>query len=227
MKDSSINSREEILTRLKAAARAPVGPRPVLPPAREYALDAAQMQKLFVEQLKAQGGVAHSVSDSAALRAKLAEICRQEGISRAMAATDEVVETLDLKAWGAAAGVEIFLASDFPERNAYTQAVFDQVQAGITGADFAVAESGTLVLVHNSRQPRLISLAPLIHFAVVPVQRIVPTYEVALEKIFSAGSYPSQVSLITGPSMTADIQATPFRGMHGPQKLVVVIVETW
>ncbi|MFZ1985252.1 MAG: lactate utilization protein, partial [Desulfatitalea sp.] len=166
------------------------------------------------------------------LLATLAAILRQEAVTRAMATSDAVLATLDLKRWGARIGVEVVTPADFTDRDAYTQAVFDQVQAGITGVDYAVAESGTLVLVHNAHQARLVSLAPLVHIAVVPVARIAPTYETAITAIYKNGGeagrpfqvYPSQVTLITGPSMTADIQATPFKGMHGPQKLFVLLL---
>ncbi|MBI5551711.1 MAG: LUD domain-containing protein [Desulfobacterales bacterium] len=218
-----LNAREEILARLKSAPPASVAGRPELPPAREMALDAGQLAARFEEQLAAQGGIAMHAADETALLAKLEEILRQESVSRAMAATDAVLAPLALESWGQQVGIEIVTPSAFSDRDGYTRAVFDQVQAGITGADFAVAESGTLVLVHDELQPRLVSLAPLVHIAVVPRARIVPTYEAAILSLFD-GRRPSQVTLITGPSMTADIQATPFKGMHGPQKLFVLLL---
>lgn len=221
------NARDTILARLKAAVSRQRPARPALPPARELALDAGQRIDRFCEQLAVQGGVAHRVADPEALLVTLEEILRQEGVTRAMATSDAVLAPLDLETWGARIGVEIVTPNRFADREAYTQAVFDQVQAGITGADYAVAESGTLVLVHGPRHARLVSLAPLVHIAVVPVERIVPTYESALEALFEdagAASPPSQVTMITGPSMTADIQATPFKGMHGPQKLFVLLL---
>ncbi len=219
-----LNAREEILARLRSAPPTSVPARPELPPAKELALDAGQLVARFEEQLAAQGGIALRVADEAALLIKLEEILRQESVTRAMASTDAVLSPLGLEGWGRKAGIEILTPTAYSDRDDYTRAVFDQVQAGITGADYAVAESGTLVLVHDARQPRLVSLAPLVHIAVVPRTRIVPTYESALEVIYAAGRRPSQVTLITGPSMTADIQATPFKGMHGPQKLFVLLL---
>ncbi len=35
---------------------------------------------------------------------------------------------------------------------------------------------------------------------------------------------PNHFTFITGPSMTADIQATPFKGMHGPRKLEIILI---
>jgi L-lactate dehydrogenase complex protein LldG len=217
------NAREEILARLKSAPPASVPARPELPPARELALDAGQLVARFEEQLAAQGGIAIPAADESALLVKLEEILHQEAVTRAIASTDAVLSPLGLEGWGRTVGIEIVTPPAFSDRDGYTRAAFDQVQAGITGADFAVAESGTIVLVHDERQPRLVSLAPLIHIAVVPLARIVPTYEAAILSLFD-GRRPSQVTLITGPSMTADIQATPFKGMHGPQKLFVLLV---
>jgi len=219
-----LNARAEILARLKSVPPASVPTRPDLPPARELALEAGQLVARFEEQLAAQGGVALHAADQAALLTKLEEILRQEAVTRAMASSDAVLSPLGLEGWGRTVGIEILTPPAFSDRADYTRAVFDQVQAGITGADYAVAESGTLVLVHDARQPRLVSLAPLVHIAVVPRTRIVPTYEAALEVIYGAGRRPSQVTLVTGPSMTADIQATPFKGMHGPQKLFVLLL---
>jgi L-lactate dehydrogenase complex protein LldG len=103
--------------------------------------------------------------------------------------------------------------------------IFDEAEAGVTGVDFAIAESGTLCLIHGRNQPRLVSLAPLIHIALLPLERLYPVYEDAIDRIFgSKGNLPSQVTLITGPSMTADIQGVPFKGMHGPKRLVVIII---
>ncbi|MBR9980009.1 MAG: lactate utilization protein [Desulfatitalea sp.] len=220
----TVNDRETILQRLKAAASHPVPPRPLLPPLPEMALDADRLREVFVQRLTEQGGEVHPVANRAALLETLGRILADEQVVRAMAAADKVVAPLDLVSWGRQVGVEIVTPEAYPDRDGYARAVFDDVQAGITGADFAVAESGTLVLVHDTRQARLISLAPVLHIAVVPVDRIVPAYETAVTAIYADGRRPSQVTFITGPSMTADIQATPFKGMHGPQKVIVLLV---
>ena len=87
------------------------------------------------------------------------------------------------------------------------------------------AADRTTMKGHSARQPRLVSLAPILHIALVPVERMVAVYEQAVEKIYGGGGgIPSQVAFITGPSMTADIQGRPFKGMHGPRRLVVILI---
>jgi L-lactate dehydrogenase complex protein LldG len=121
-------------------------------------------------------------------------------------------------------GIDVFFAHQFEDREAYKNCVFNEVNAGITTADFAVAESGTLVMVHDRLNSRLISLAPVLHIAVVPVDRVVPVYEHAVETLLGKVDIPAHITFVTGPSMTADIQGVMFKGMHGPRKIAVILV---
>jgi L-lactate dehydrogenase complex protein LldG len=218
------NARNKILEQLKRAERKSVSPRPDLPPLREIQLDAVQRKAQFMTQFTLQGGVCYPVPDQEALYDRLSEILQAEDITRIMATEDAVLAPLKLDQWGQRNAVEVVTPSGFKDRQAYTRAVFDHVQAGITGADFAVAESGTLILAHDRKQTRLVSLAPLVHVAVVHVGSIVATYDIAMEALFGDSRKPSQVTFITGPSMTADIQATMFKGMHGPQKIFALLL---
>jgi L-lactate dehydrogenase complex protein LldG len=97
--------------------------------------------------------------------------------------------------------------------------------AGITSADYALADTGTLVLLSSPREARLISLLPPIHIAVVPRGRILT----GLDELFSILPNPSEQTssmlLITGPSRTADIEQILIRGVHGPGQITVLVVE--
>jgi L-lactate dehydrogenase complex protein LldG len=147
-------------------------------------------------------------------------------VGRAIVGTDDVVMPLHLSEWAKDKGVSLVSAGALKDQSAYREAVF-QVDAGITGADFAVAESGTIVLFHRKDQARLLSLAPPLHIVLIPVERVVPVYEKVIEAAYDRETPPSQISFITGPSATADIQATPFKGMHGPQKLLVILMKSF
>ena len=218
------NAREEILGKLRAAPKREVPLRPEMSPLNEVALDREQMITRFTEALFLQTCVVHRVGDNQEALDKLAEIAKEEKLGKVMASTDDVIAPLDLPSWGKENGIQILTAGDFKDRNSFKDAVFDEVDAGITGADFAVAESGTLGLIHDRDQARLISVAPILHIAIVPTERFVPIYENAIEKVFEdKNAVPGQFTFITGPSMTADIQATPFRGMHGPRRLIVIL----
>ena len=219
------DTREEILQKLKAAPKKEIVPRPTVPPLSELSWDEEEMIRRFADNLAEQTGVVHRVKDYSEALHKLAEILEAEHITKVMASTDDIITLLDLPSWGEENGVEILLPTAFKDRESFKHAVFEEAQAGITGADYAIAETGTLILAHDKKQPRLVSLAPITHIAIIPVERLRPVYESATDKIFGEGSNaPSQVSFITGPSMTADIQGIPFKGMHGPKKLFVILV---
>ena len=230
------DARNEILESLKRAPRKGVSPRPPVPSYKALSMTREQWVEEFTRILQEETGVVHRVKDYPAALDKLFEVVKEEGLKKVMASTDDVVAPLDLPAWGKKNGLQVMTPRDFPDRDSFRDAIFDQAQAGITGADFAFAESGTLGLIMNRDQARLVSLAPILHIAIVPVDRIYPVYEQAIEKVFEkkAGVHsgapegksllPSQFVFITGPSMTGDIQGQLFKGMHGPRKVIVILV---
>jgi L-lactate dehydrogenase complex protein LldG len=96
--------------------------------------------------------------------------------------------------------------------------------AGLSSAQLAVAETGTLVLRSDAERHRLVSLLPPLHLAVVPTARLVDTMATALRRL-QAESVPPTLTFVTGPSRTADIELTLVVGVHGPRHLHVVLVD--
>jgi L-lactate dehydrogenase complex protein LldG len=100
---------------------------------------------------------------------------------------------------------------------------------GLTGVDAAIAESGTLVLAGGKGRGRLASLLAPVHVAVVRERQIVRGFGDALLRlasIYGDGLLTdrSNVTFITGPSRTADIELTLTLGVHGPREVHVIIV---
>lgn len=97
---------------------------------------------------------------------------------------------------------------------------------GVTLAQAAIAETGTLILELEKERNRLISLLPPVHIAVVRSDDICPTIGDALRMLH--GNNPKQmsraISFITGPSRTADIELTLTVGVHGPKELHVIVI---
>ncbi len=100
-----------------------------------------------------------------------------------------------------------------------------EADLGVTAADFAVAETGTLVLTTGPGRPRLASLAPAAHVALVPRSRLVPRLGDALAELLGDRSraVPGAVQCITGPSRTADIENDLSIGVHGPATVTVIL----
>jgi L-lactate dehydrogenase complex protein LldG len=98
-----------------------------------------------------------------------------------------------------------------------------QFDVGITTAQAAIAETGTLVLDSARERNRLVSLVPPVHIAIVDASSIFQTLGEALAFIHQDGNISPAVTFITGPSRTADIELTLAIGVHGPQELYVIV----
>lgn len=226
IREEKMGAREEILSQLRQVPAFGPEPRPLLPPLPELGLDREGLLAKLIEELQKLEATVFRVKSANEAKEKLEEVLKGDGITKVMISDDETVLSFNLPAWGKERGITVYTLSDFPDRDSFKRVAFEEVEAGITGADFAIAESGTLAIIHNHRHPRLVSLAPPIHIALLPTFKVVSTYEKAVEEVFQKGKdIPSQLTFITGPSMTADIKATPFKGMHGPRRLTVIIFD--
>lgn len=96
---------------------------------------------------------------------------------------------------------------------------------GITSADFALAQTGTLVMIASPQEARLISLLPPVHVAIFPASRLLTGLDELLTLMPNPASVTSSMVLITGPSRTGDIEQILVRGVHGPGQIYSVIVE--
>jgi L-lactate dehydrogenase complex protein LldG len=96
---------------------------------------------------------------------------------------------------------------------------------GITGAFCAIAETGTLMLLSSPNSYATTSLLPETHIAVVPAARIVRCMEDGWDLLRAErGPLPRQVTFVSGPSRTADIEMTLVLGIHGPYRVHVILV---
>jgi L-lactate dehydrogenase complex protein LldG len=97
---------------------------------------------------------------------------------------------------------------------------------GITTAQAAIAETGTLILESEKERHRLVSLLPPIHLAVLRAGDICLTIGEALDRLSREKERMSRaITFITGPSRTADIELTLTVGVHGPKELYVIIID--
>ena len=94
---------------------------------------------------------------------------------------------------------------------------------GISGVQAGIAETGTLVLDSSRERHRLVSLVPPVHIAILDASQIVATLGDALSLMRNDERVSPIITLVTGPSRTADIELTLAIGVHGPQELYVVI----
>jgi len=104
------------------------------------------------------------------------------------------------------------------------RAVCSSAACGITGADYALADTGTLVMLSSRQEARLISLLPPVYIALVARDRLLTGLDELLTVLPHPAEQTSSMVMITGPSRTADIEQILVRGVHGPGEIHVVVV---
>ncbi|MET0622126.1 MAG: lactate utilization protein [Pyrinomonadaceae bacterium] len=184
-----------------------------LPPPREFEGTAVER---FRQALEAVAGHCLVVRDEAEAAEAVRRVAGQRN-SRRVAVSDSPLARRVVGLAGLAAEV---LETAAPED------LFD-CDLGVTGAQWAVAETGTLVLESDAERHRLASLVPSAHVAIVESRNVRQTLGEVLRVINERGegALSRAVTFVTGPSRTSDIELTLAIGVHGPAELYVVIIE--
>ena len=95
---------------------------------------------------------------------------------------------------------------------------------GVTGALTGLADSGSLVLSHGPGRPRMASLVPEVHVALLRVSDLDRTLSIWAHNHPAAAAETANLVMVTGPSRTGDIEQQLNLGVHGPRHLHVVLV---
>jgi len=105
----------------------------------------------------------------------------------------------------------------------------EQATIGLTYCDYALAESGTVVLLNEHNKGRSVSLLPEIHVVLIPTKSIIPRLQESMtmlsERITDGKPIPTCINFITGPSNSADIESYLVVGVHGPLRTIYVIID--
>ena len=97
---------------------------------------------------------------------------------------------------------------------------------GVTGGLWAVASTGSVLVAADPGAPRTTGLLPQRHLIVLPEERLLPGLEELFEQLPDVVSETSAAVLVTGPSRTSDIEMISVRGVHGPGRVMVLLVST-
>jgi L-lactate utilization protein LutC len=198
---------------------------------RELAERWPETLERFRREFERVGGVFHRVERVAAIPVLVAAIARERS-ARTLVTWHPTALGADV---GGPLTREGFDVSAMPwgpveerERRAL-RAVVAAADLGLTGADLAVAETGSLILRSGPGRPRSTSLLPPCHVAVFDRTKLVESLAqvgIVLEAWHEgASAFGANVSFITGPSRTADIELTLTRGVHGPKEVHAVFVD--
>ena len=221
-------AREETLSKIKAALK--TGAHQKISSLGDYAKSSSaeirrrcdDRREHLIEQFKTEltriGGHLFQAANFAAASQYVGQLAVAAGAKRVVGWDAPLIEKIALEKFG----VE-FLLDRAGESDFVKTAIGSDV--GITTVDYALADTGTLVLISGQGRARAASLLPPVHVALVETRQIIA----GLDDLFGLlaendGELASAVTFITGPSRTADIELTLVVGVHGPQQLHVCLL---
>jgi L-lactate dehydrogenase complex protein LldG len=214
-----MNERDQILTAIREGLKQAVLPE-ALPerPVNHVPRAAANLDTFIAELTRVAGQVIRVRTAQEAAQA-VADLCVERGWQEALAWELEEIGCEGLAQTLSDAGVRVMTADAEPRTLAH-------IPVGLTGAEAAIAESGTLVLRKRPRRSSLASLLSPVHLALLPASRIVPDMVTYFEQVGDAAAIirdTSNLTFITGPSRTGDIEQVLTLGVHGPKELIVLL----
>jgi L-lactate dehydrogenase complex protein LldG len=217
------SARDDILKKLRdATATGKPFPRdttPAMIPATQFAGD-EDLATRFTAEVERVKGVVHAAENEANAMRVLQGLLRDKNVKRATMWDQQYI---------ALPGIEPALSDLNIERVQGSDVDVATADAGITGCDWAIAATGTLVLSSGAGKPRMASLLPPVHIAIVTTDKLIPRLEdyIAAQRAGRLGVFrrSSNVTLITGCSRTSDIEMHPVFGVHGPLELHVILID--
>ncbi|HKQ32329.1 MAG TPA: lactate utilization protein, partial [Thermodesulfobacteriota bacterium] len=173
----------------------------------------------LVKELHNVNTEVYKAGDENEIRECVTEIVRRKGIESFAAWESDYLSSLGLIGLLESEGLTHITSSDKNE--------IARAGMGITEVDYAIADTGTLVLLTDESKPRGVSLLPPVHLAIVKeadiVSNINELFIILKQKLDAGENVPSCMTFITGPSRTADIELNLTLGVHGPKELHVII----
>ena len=204
------------LGRTGPLASPPVPPKIDEPVARLVHSDIG-LAELFVRQASAMKMIATPISVDDLL-GEMATFLRASNCRRVMLSDTPLLTRLGVARHLKEQGFDARTWAEITPDEAYD---FD---AGVTDVDYAVAETGSLVIRHRAEHGRLLSLVPFVHVAVVQPKNFLPDLIDLFERLGKEG-VGGGVTMISGPSKTADIEMNVVTGVHGPNVVKAFVLQ--
>jgi len=199
------------------------GPTPVDRPPPEHATD---LIATFQYNLALVGGTVYETTSAADVFETIEGIAAGLGGDGFLSWDEERLPVPGLITTAIAAGLRRMdhsVPAGARERLAHQHAYFE-CGLGITGAVAGLAETGSIVLDSGPGKPRMASLIPETHIALLTRDSMYPSLATWINDRPTALGTAANWTIVTGPSRTADIEMVITHGVHGPRNLHVLLV---
>ena len=213
-----MGSREQILAKLRRS-RKPF--TDVTPPSERHRMvpledtDPSALRQRFIAEAEAVGCYVYDRSTQKAAIEKIAELAGDDTQILSWDESHIPIRGFSGKLKSAGLGI-----AD-PDNSS--------LRVGVTGADVALAATGSIVLASGEGKHRTTSLLPDVHVAVIKEDQLIPDLEYWLatckDDNLQAFKQSSNIVVVTGPSKTADIAQVLIKGAHGPREIHIIILK--
>jgi L-lactate dehydrogenase complex protein LldG len=209
----SQQSRENILNKIRAALQTPTDkhvPKPDFS-ASIYSQTSEEPSLLFAQTFIKNKGEFYFCESKSHFLDQLQQVMDKKNIPEVYAWEESLKEAISQGSMG----------HKTDDRN------FTSVQAGITLCECLVARTGGIMVSSRQLAGRRLTIYPPVHMVVAYTSQIVLDIKDSLQFLQEKypANLPSMISMIAGPSRTADIEKTLVLGAHGPKELVLFLVE--
>ncbi len=193
----------------------------------------AEQSKKLIDELAASaeagGWIVHRAANAEEALGHVVDVTRGLGITSLVRSDHDVLSRLGVDGPLAAEGVAVtkMAMADSGDPSSLRSTAIN-AGLGLTGSDYAIAETGSVVLAAGQGVSRIVSLVPPVHVAVVEQGSVVPGLDemfTLLRRDYGEEDWTSYVNIISGPSRSADIEYTLVTGVHGPGEVHLVLLD--
>jgi L-lactate utilization protein LutC len=201
------------------------GETPAVVPVAETA-HRVELASNFARELEALGGRFLGTLTPAETAARIAEIAGSLKAKTAAVGEGVANDPAPIAAALARAGLDVLrtAAAADGEARATLRERLARCDLAVAEAHYAIASTGTLVMVATPARPSSLTLLPPANVVIVDAARMMPDLAAALAALGAEAIASHRVALVTGPSRTADIEKRIVLGVHGPRELYVAII---
>ncbi len=206
-KDKSDKARERILSRLKSACENTNGPTPDASWSVRVFPEPQNLLETFIDEFEKVSGQVIVCQDKLGVASALMDLRKKSQWDKVFCEDDEI---------------KSMIPADFP---IIDKSDLIEMEVSLTRCEFLIARSGSVMVSSAHPSGRRANVFPAVHVVVAHSSRLVAFLEEAISQFKDryGDNWPSQATVITGPSRTADIEKTLVMGAHGPKELVVII----
>lgn len=192
----------------------------------EEVISSDDLLESFVERLTAAGGEVVPIEHASEIAEWLADFVRKEGIGSLILASDLAATNLEiLDALQANCPETTVFTDTATAREAHT-GMLSTIQLGLGSALAGFADLGAIAIVSSGSESRSLSLLTDTHVAILKSEDIYPTFASFSSGLEESIRSSSAVTIVGGPSKTADIEKVLITGVHGPKRFLVLLIES-